>query len=433
MNDTNTPDSRDRIAERLAARGLREQDSDRYRELVERFGREIEPGKPGELLLASAPGRTELSGNHTDHNLGRVLAAGVDLDTIAVCRPRSDARIVVRSLGFEAVDIDLSNLEPKSQDEGSTTSLVRGVAEGFRRNDLSIGGFDAVASSRVLSGSGLSSSASFEVMIGAILNTLYNDETASPTLLAQIGKYAENVHFGKPSGLMDQVACATGGAVAIDFHDENTPQIEAIPLSFADHGYSIAVVDTGGSHADLTDEYAAITEEMKSVASELGGAVLAEVDETAFYEAFSRLRGSRGDRAVNRAVHFFEENRRVTEMVDAIRRQDLSTYLRLMTASGHSSGLFLQNCAPSGSSHEQAVVTALALCERIFRELGLVVGKSASCRVHGGGFAGTIQLLVPTDSLQEISSRLETYLGTGALTNLGIRNVGAVAFPLSDQ
>ncbi|MFP4376900.1 MAG: galactokinase [Spirochaetales bacterium] len=430
MKDRDTPDSRDRIAERLAAVGLPAQSADRYRELVERFAREIEPAEPRELLLASAPGRTELSGNHTDHNLGRVLAASVNLDSIAVCRRRDDARIVVRSQGFEPVEVELPDPTPVRDEEGTSSALVRGVVEGFVRHGRAVGGFEAVASSRVLSGSGLSSSASFEVMIGALLNTLYNDGAVSATELAQIGKYAENVHFGKPSGLMDQVACATGGAVAIDFKDQQSPDITAVPLSFAEHGYSLAVVDTGGSHADLTDEYAGITTEMKAVANELGGSVLAEVDEAELFAHIAALRSSVGDRAVSRAIHFFEENRRVTEMVDAIRREDLSTYLRLMTASGHSSGLFLQNCAPTGSAHEQAVVTALALCERTFREVGLTTGVTAACRVHGGGFAGTIQLLVPTDSLDEISSRLASYLGSEAVTDLSIRNVGAIAFPL---
>jgi len=421
---------RQRLQDRLSEQGLPAETADRFLTLAGRAVDTLGFGSEDELLFASAPGRTELGGNHTDHNLGRVVAAGVQLDTIALVRRRADRRVRFLSEGFPAVELSVDQSDPDSAEQGTTTALVRGVLAEFAARGLEVGGFDAVASSAVLAGSGLSSSASFEVLVGAIVSGLFNRGEVHATVLAQIGQIAENRYFGKPSGLMDQVACATGGAVWIDFADPTEPAVAQVQASFESCGYTLCVVDTGGDHANLTDQYAAIPREMRAVAGAFGASNLRGVDEAAFLGRIPKLRDTYGDRAVNRALHFFAENRRVDEMLEALQGNDMGRYLRVMHQSGHSSVAYLQNGAPQGAPARQAVVTALALSEQVFSTLGLEPGVDATARVHGGGFAGTIQALLPTDAYERYVEQMNSYLGTHAVTRLSIRNAGAVAFAL---
>ncbi len=366
--------------------------------------------------LFSSPGRTELSGNHTDHNRGRVLAAAIQLDTIAaVSTPPEKSMIAeVVSEGYPPVRVDLSNLTKVKSEEGSTDALLRGIAASIVLRGGTVGGFSASTASRVLKGSGLSSSAALEVLVGSIFNELYNDSRFTPVELAIMGQEAENEYFGKPCGLMDQTACAVGGVVAIDFANPKAPMVEALNADFASAGYTLAVVDSGGDHADLTPDYAAIPEEMKAAAGEMGAEVLRDADEESFISAIPEIRNKSGDRAVLRALHFFNENRRVGEMVDALNKNDIKSYLDGVRRSGDSSWRFLQNVFSPRHVDEQAVSLALALSERFLD------GEGAS-RVHGGGFAGTIQVLVPTDKFKAYVSFMEKYFGNGSVVPLSVR------------
>jgi len=369
--------------------------------------------------LFSSPGRTELSGNHTDHNRGRVLAAAVQLDTIAAVTEHSSgsenaliAEIV--SEGYPPVRVDLSNLEKVNSEEGTTDALLRGIAASIVRRGGKVGGFTAGTSSRVLKGSGLSSSAALEVLVGSIFNELFNNGRFTAVELAIMGQEAENVYFGKPCGLMDQTACAVGGVVAIDFADPEKPLVEPITADFASAGYTLAVVDSGGDHADLTPDYAAIPEEMKAAAAELGAAVLGDADEENFLAAIPAIRKKSGDRAVLRGLHFYGENRRVGEMVEALRNKDIPAYLEGVRQSGDSSWRFLQNVFSPRHVDEQAVSLALALSERFLE------GKGAS-RVHGGGFAGTIQVFIPTGRFKAYTAFMEEYFSKGSVVPLSVR------------
>ena len=419
--------SRDRIDDSLAAHGLPPA-ADRYEPLLARLRDALSVGPDAPVWLASASGRTELAGNHTDHNHGRVLAASITLDTIAACTRTDDGRIRIASEGFAPLDIDATDLAIHPGERGTTAALARGIAAGFVRNGLRAGGFTAAVSSTVLAGSGLSSSASVEVLIGTILDRLYSDGRAGATLVASIGQFAENTYFGKPCGLMDQVACASGGAVSIDFADPERPLIERVQADFRAAGLALLVVDTGASHADLTDEYAAIPADMRAVAAALGAEVLGGVDRERFLARLPELRRRVGDRAVARALHFYGENPRVARMVDALKARRMDDYLALMADSGRSSGLFLQNCVPQAGPAEQGVVLALALTEEYLTGAGLANGRGAACRVHGGGFAGTIQVLLPAERVAEYRTFIEQYLGVDAATELGVRNTPAVAF-----
>lgn len=401
---------------------------DRFQKLVTRMREELGVHAHAGVWLASAPGRTELAGNHTDHNRGRVLAASVGLDSIAAVTPRDDGVVRLASEGFPLVEVDVTDTSARETERETTAALVRGVAAGFEREGYGVGGFDATASSTVLTGSGLSSSASIEVLIGAIFDALANDGRVGSTKIAQIGQFAENTYFGKPSGLMDQVACATGGVVAIDFAADE-PRIERVEADFAAAGLSLLVVDTGANHADLTDEYAAIPADMRAVAAALGGEVLRDVDASTFFAAAPMLRREVGDRAVSRAIHYYDENARVDRMVHALREGRIDEYLALMADSGRSSGIYLQNCVPVKNPDEQGVVIALALTEHFFADAGLRNGVDGACRVHGGGFAGTIQVLVPTDRASSYASFMSDHLGNEAVTPLEIRNLGAIAAP----
>jgi len=369
--------------------------------------------------LFSSPGRTELSGNHTDHNRGRVLAAAVQLDTIAAVTeyPGSSENAMIAEVvseGYPPVRVDLSKLKKVNDEEGTTDALLRGIAASIVRRGGRVGGFSASTSSRVLKGSGLSSSAALEVLVGSIFNVLFNGGRFSPVELAIIGQEAENNYFGKPCGLMDQTACAVGGAVTIDFADPENPRVEAVSADFTSAGYTLAVVDSGGDHADLTPDYAAIPGEMKAVAEEMGTGVLEEVDEEAFLTALPQLRERLGDRAVLRALHFYGENQRVQEMADALKKKDIQAYLEGVRRSGDSSWRFLQNVYSPRHVGKQAVSLALALTERFLS------GEGAS-RVHGGGFAGTIQVFIPTKRFAAYVSYMEGYFGTGSVVPLSVR------------
>jgi len=367
----------------------------------------------------SAPGRTELSGNHTDHQRGCVLAAAVNMDTLAAVRCNGTQIIRVLSQGYPMCEVDLRELAPKAEEINTTPALIRGVAARFTELGCKVEGFDAYMESTVLPGSGLSSSAAFEVLIGTILNLLFFDGKLSQPKIAMIGQYAENVFFGKPCGLMDQTASAVGGMVTIDFADKENPVIEPVDFDFAACGHALCIIDTRASHADLTDEYAAITREMKSVCDYFGVDVLRQVDKAAFYAAIPVLRSRCGDRAVNRALHFLKENDRVCAQVAALRAGDFHTYLKLMTESGHSSFMYLQNVIPAGYKEHQDVAIALALCAHYLDGRG-------GYRVHGGGFAGTIQAFVPFDILESFRAGMDAALGEGACHVMAIRPQGGV-------
>ena len=367
----------------------------------------------------SAPGRSEISGNHTDHQRGRVLAAAVNLDTrAAVCRNGTNV-IRVKSEGYPVVEVKLSQLEPVASEINTTPALVRGVAARFAQLGCRVEGFDAYIESTVLPGSGLSSSAAYEVLIGTIINHLFFENKATPVEVAQIGQYAENVFFGKPCGLMDQTASAVGGLVAIDFAEPGKPAIRSVDFDFSKTDYALCIIDSRADHADLTDEYAAITRELKDVSAYFGKDVLTEVDETEFLSSVAELREKCGDRAVMRAFHVFRENRRVAQQVACLEKNDFDGFLRLAKESGISSWTYMQNVIPSGNVRLQAVAVALALCEEYLQGRG-------ACRVHGGGFAGTVQAFVPNDILEQFRRGIDGALGEGACHVLDIRPQGGV-------
>lgn len=372
--------------------------------------------KERDFSLFSTAGRSELGGNHTDHNLGRVIAATINLDTIAAVSRRSDNTVTLISEGYPAVEVDLSSLEKVDREENTTEALVRGIAFAFKERGLAIGGWQANTSSRVLKGSGLSSSAAIEVLCATIFNHLFNDDVLTPVELAIIGKFAENHYFGKPSGLMDQLACASGGIVGIDFADEQNPRVTPIPISFSDWGYHLVIVDTGGNHANLTPEYASVPIEMRSVAAFFGKAQLREVAYNDFFASIKEVRASlANDRAVLRAIHFFEENRRVEAMLHALQEKDIDAYLSLVNQSGESSFCFLQNLYPTTLPTEQGLSLAIALTLSI-------LGSEATVRVHGGGFAGTIQAYVKDEDLEQYVKKMEKVFGNGSATVIEIRS-----------
>ena len=367
----------------------------------------------------SAPGRTEIGGNHTDHQRGRVLAGAVNLDTVAAVRPNGTGTIRVQSKGYPMSTVDLNDLEPVAAEINSTPALIRGVAARFMQLGCRVEGFDAYCESTVLPGSGLSSSAAFEVLIGTVINCLFFGGQATPSEIARISQYAENVFFGKPCGLMDQMASSVGNLVTIDFFDQNNPVIEPVDFEFASCGHALCIIDSGADHADLTDEYAAVPGEMKAVAAYFGREVLSQIDEAEFYARLPELRKVCGDRAVMRCIHFYRENARVPQQVEALREGDFDRFLELVKQSGHSSWMYLQNVVPAGCKAHQDVAMALALAEHYLR------GRGAS-RVHGGGFAGTIQAFVPMDILDDFAAGMDGALGEGACHVLSIRPQGGV-------
>lgn len=367
----------------------------------------------------SAPGRTEISGNHTDHQRGRVLAAAVNLDTQAAVRVNGTNTIRVLSQGYPLCEVDLGALSPKAEEVNTTPALIRGVVARFAQMGCQIRGFDAYVVSTVLPGSGLSSSAAFEVLMGTIINHLFFDARATAPEVAAIGQYAENVFFGKPCGLMDQMACAVGGMVAIDFQERDAPMITPVDFDFAACGHALCIIDSGAGHADLTGEYAAIPGEMGEVCAYFGREVLRQVDPVEFYRAIPVLRQRCGDRAVLRAIHFYQENDRVPKQVAALRAGDFQAFLALEKQSGYSSYMYLQNVIPAGCTERQDMAVALALCQRYLQGRG-------AYRVHGGGFAGTVQAFVPLEMLEDFRAGIEAVLGRGACHVLSIRDEGGV-------
>ncbi len=392
--------------------------------------------KTGDLRIFSAPGRTELAGNHTDHNRGKVLAASIHLENNAVVQKRSDNTVFFRSSNFPDVIVKLTDesgapdLQPKPSEHGTTEALIRGIAAAFANAGCAIGGFSANASSDVLSGSGLSSSAALEMLLCRIFDSLYGEGKRSPLEIAQIGKFAENVYFGKPCGLMDQIACAVGGAVSIDFANEAHPEIKQITFRSRRRWYALCVVNTGGSHADLTADYASIPAEMKAVAAFFGKSVLGELEKETVLSRAAETRKSLGDRAFLRVIHFFNENERVDAMTEALlkmektaaadKQQVINYYLDLVNESGDSSWELLQNVYSPASSQDQGIAAALALTKDFFRRHKL----RGACRVHGGGFAGTIQAYIPLDAMDFYRKNIEAVFGNDSLTVLKIRSKG---------
>ena len=370
-------------------------------------------GEGREAGLFSAPGRTEIGGNHTDHNHGRVLAASVNLDAIAVAAKSEGTVVNVKSEGYAMDTVDISDLKPHEKEFGKSRALVRGVCSEFKRRGYNVGAFDATTASDVLSGSGLSSSAAFEVLLGTIVNHLFNDGKVSDVEIAQIAQAAENKFFGKPCGLLDQMTSSVGSFVEIDFADPAKPVIEKVNFDFASCGYALCIVDTGGSHSDLTDEYAAVRKEMESVAAYLGKSVLREVDESEFMKNIADIRSSCGDRAVLRAMHFYGDNARVKKQAAALRAGDFKTFMKYIIESGRSSYMYNQNVYSCKKAAEQPVSLALSLSEKLLDGCG-------AWRVHGGGFAGTALAFVPNDKFDGFKVGIEAVLGDGHCHKLRI-------------
>ncbi len=391
-------------------------DAERRRALDARFAAAF-GGAPQRYF--SAPGRTEIGGNHTDHQRGRVLAAAVDLDTVAAVRLNGTNLIRVLSEGYPMCCVDITQLAPERSEINTTVALVRGIAARFSQLGCPLAGFDAYCRSDVLPGSGLSSSAAFEVLIGTIVNHLLFACTLSQPQIAAVGQYAENVFFGKPCGLMDQMASAVGNLVTIDFLDADKPQIRSVDFDFSTCGHALCIIDSGADHADLTGEYAAIPSEMRQICAYFGKEVLTQISEQAFYAALPALRSQCGDRAVLRAMHFYADTARVPQQVDALERGDFATFLDLVRQSGRSSWMYLQNVIPAGATAHQDMAVALALCDHL-------LGGRGAYRVHGGGFAGTVQAFVPLEQLEQFRTGIDTALGQGACHVLSIRHEGGV-------
>jgi len=374
-----------------------------------------------EVSAFSVPGRTEVAGNHTDHNNGCVIAASVNLDIIAIASKRNDSIINVKSEGFVADSVSLDEYKMPNPKKFSTSeSIIAGVCCGFAKNGFTTGGFDAYTTSNVLKGSGLSSSAAYENMIGNIENHFYNNGQIDNVEIAKISQYAENVFFGKPCGLMDQIACAVGGIVAIDFKNPSAPVIEKINFDFNSVNYNLCIVDTGGNHADLTPDYAAVPAEMKAVAAFFGKNCLRELEEETIQNNIPALRRAVGDRAILRALHFYGENKRVSLSKTALINRNLDEFFKLIIESGRSSFCYLQNVYTTKNVNEQGLSLALCIAENFLKD------KNAAFRVHGGGFAGTIAAFIPTDYVAQYRKIMDKTFGEDACIVLRIRNRGAI-------
>ncbi len=391
--------------------------TERYLKVVTDFERQF--GSNRNIELFSAPGRTEICGNHTDHNHGKVLAASINLDAVAVASKNDKNIIKVKSENYEMDTVELTYLNALPKEKGRSASLIRGICAILKKRGYNIGGFDATTVSDVISGSGLSSSAAFEVLICTIINHLYNDGNISDIEIAKISQKAENEYFGKPCGLMDQTACSVGGFVCIDFEDTTNPVIEKIDYDFESSEHCLCIVDTGGSHSDLTNEYAAVRKEMESVANVFGKNFLRDVDYSQFNENIFKARNETGDRAVLRAIHFFEENIRVDMQREALQNGDFEQFKNLVISSGNSSYMYNQNVFSCQKPESQSVSLALALSEKILKGCG-------AWRVHGGGFAGTIQAFVPKSKLSIYKAEIENVFGNNSCHVLSIRDVGGV-------
>ncbi|MCR5522067.1 MAG: galactokinase [Clostridia bacterium] len=401
------------------ARLYKESDVENQKKRYIRISNEFDEiyGEGRTVSVFSAPGRTEVGGNHTDHNHGKVLAASVDLDAVAVVSKNSENTVRVKSENYEMDTAVLDDLAIRNEETGHSASLVRGICAAFKERGYKIGGFDAATASDVFSGSGLSSSAAFEVLVGTIMNYLYNEGKISPVEIAQISQYAENVYFGKPCGLMDQMACSVGGFVQIDFNDPASPIIHKVNFDFSSCGHSLCIIDSGADHSDLTDDYAAVRREMEQVAESFGKKVLRDTDREEFENNIAKVRSLVNDRAVLRAKHFFNENERVDAQVKALENGDFKKFKELIIESGFSSYMYNQNVFTCKAPLSQAVSVALAMCHDILK------GKGA-WRVHGGGFAGTIQAFVPNDMLNEFTEKITAVFGKNSCYILNIRPVG---------
>ena len=385
--------------------------------LTKAFEAAFAPSEQARVGLFSAPGRTEIGGNHTDHQRGCVLCASVNLDMLACAAPNGQNVIRIRSEVYPALEVVLDDLQPRADEAGTSAALVRGVAAKITQLGYKVGGFDASVTSEVLSGSGLSSSAAYEVLVGTILNTFFCGGALDAAAIATIGQYAENVYFGKPCGLMDQMASSVGGVVSIDFTDPAVPLIERVKFDFSEVNYALCIIDTGSCHADLTEDYADIPREMGQVASFFGKEVLRQVPRMQFEQSICVLREACGDRAVLRAMHFYDDNDRARQEADALQKGDFESVLALVDQSGRSSALLLQNIYTCAQPEKQAVSLALEIGRRLLNGTGAI-------RVHGGGFAGTIQAFVPVDRLEIFKTGMEQLLGKGACHILRIRSVG---------
>ncbi len=390
---------------------------ERYSDLADMYVSEY--GDAEKLSFYSAPGRTEVCGNHTDHNNGKVLAASINLDAVAVVSKKDGNITRVKSVGYDRDDVDISDLNVHIEGFGTSKELIRGMYAGFVERGYNVGAFDAYTTSSVLSGSGLSSSAAFEVLIGTILNYLFNDGKVSPVEIAQIAQFSENKYFDKPCGLMDQMASSVGGFVKIDFKDTKNPVIDKIDFEFSSCNHSLCIVDTGGSHADLTDEYGAVRKEMESAAACFGKKVLREVDKEDFYKNIKKVRTEAGDRAVVRAMHFFADNDRVDTEAEALNNNDFELFKENVISSGRSSYMYNQNVYSSKAPGEQPLSVALCIAERLLK------GKGA-WRVHGGGFAGTMQAFVPNELLDEYLNEMKAVFGENSCYVLSVRPCGGV-------
>lgn len=370
-----------------------------------------------EVKIFSAPGRTEIGGNHTDHQNGKVLAGSVDLDAVACAAPNGTNQINIYSEGYDIISIDCSQLKPIKEEENTTKAIIRGIAAGITELGYPVCGFDAYVTSDVPGGSGLSSSACFEVLVATVINGLFCNNIIPLASIARIGQYAENVFFGKPSGLLDQMGCAMGGIVAIDFSGKEAPFFRPVHFDFAAAGYALCIVDTGADHADLTADYAAVPAEMQAVAAEFGKKRLNEVPEDMFYKAVPELRKKLGDRCVMRAIHFYTDCTRVEKQIAALEANNFDRFLRLVSSSGHSSYMYLQNVDTYRNPAYQPVAVALAMA-------GHYLDGRGARRVHGGGFAGTIQAYVPLDMVSSFKNGMDTLLGEGACRVTYIRPIG---------
>ena len=373
----------------------------------------------GEAELFSAPGRSEVGGNHTDHQHGEVLAASINLDTIGIVRQTEDNQIRIISDDYDEVVVSLDDIGCKDEEKETTTALIKGVVASFMERGYNVGGFRAYATSDVLIGAGLSSSAAFETLIGTILSGLYNDMSISAIEIAIIGQYAENVYFGKPCGLMDQMACSVGNLVHIDFKDPKKPEVEKLDFNMSEYGYSLCITDTKGSHADLTDEYAAVPMEMKNIAKHFGKEVLRDVEYLSVLKAIPELREKYGDRSVLRALHFFHENERVQKEVNALKNKDITLFLENVKASGDSSFKYLQNVYSGSDIENQNISIALLMSDISLKEEGV-------SRVHGGGFAGTIQAFVKNEYVESYKILMDNVFGEGSCKDLRIRKYGGM-------
>lgn len=394
--------------------------ADRYTNLLKKFQSAF---NKDEAEVFSSPGRTEIGGNHTDHNFGRVLAGAVNMDNVAVAAKNNTNVVTIESVGYPKIVVDLNKLTPDKSEFYTSESLVRGVSARLKELGYKIGGFDACIDGGVPKGSGLSSSASFEVMVGAIISELFNDGKLDPVQNAIIGQYAENNFFGKPCGLMDQTACAMGGLITIDFEDPSKPIVKKVNFDFVSTGFALVITDTGGNHADLNDEYASLPTDMKAVAAELGKKVLRQVTMEQVVDIAPKIREKVGDRALLRAYHFLGDNQRVVDQVAALEKNDFKSFLNMVIESGYSSYMYNQNIFPVNNVREQGVSLALALSEMVLKGQG-------AWRVHGGGFAGTIQAFVPQNLLDKYVSTLEHVYGKGSCHKLFIRAKGSVKVDL---